>query len=147
MSHEEKGIAMPSALNQSVSSRSAHSSWKDKVSFWKRGSDAHTSQQKSLANAAAYIAYPQTYMLSNGKPVRMQRSYLPFAEEGYQQNVIAHRCVKLLAQAIANVPFQVKLSHKHQSVEADITHPVYRLLNRPMPGYSRSQWLEALVSQ
>lgn len=58
-----------------------------------------------------------------GRPVWSGRDYGAYARDGYGRNAVAHRCVRLLAEAAASVFFQV----------SPHTHPLARLLERPNP--------------
>ena len=70
-----------------------------------------------------------------GRAVWSKNDYESFAREAYVRNVIAHRCVQLIAQNAASVRPAVKV--KKRIVE---DHNSLSLLERPAPNRSR-QWL------
>jgi HK97 family phage portal protein len=81
---------------------------------------------------------------SVGQPVWTPRRYDSLAEEGYHQNVIVYRCVKLISQGIASVPFLLydrKKGHDHEISD----HPLLSLLKRPSPYQAGSSLMEAAV--
>lgn len=60
-----------------------------------------------------------------------QRHYKAFSDEAYRKNVIAYRCINLIAGAMASIDWQVykkQGAKKRKQVE---THPVLDLLARP----------------
>lgn len=63
-----------------------------------------------------------------GGPRWTTRNYHRLAEEGYRRNVIVHRCVRLIAESAAAVPWRLKRSG--QPLER---HPLLDLLARPNP--------------
>lgn len=56
------------------------------------------------------------------------RNYRRLAEEGYRKNVIVHRCVRLIAESAASVPW--RLTRHGKTIDR---HPLLDLLNRPNP--------------
>ena len=50
---------------------------------------------------------PLIALSSQGRPVWSQRDYAAFAREGFIGNPIAHRCIRLIAEAAASVPLDV----------------------------------------
>lgn len=63
---------------------------------------------------------------SNGQPRWAPRNYLTFAQQGYGQNAICYRCVRMIAEAAASLPFQL-----WQEGEIYENHPLLDLLARP----------------
>ncbi len=73
-----------------------------------------------------------------GQPVWSPRDVTAFAREGYLQNAIVHRCVRMVAEAAASVPL---LLYKG---DAELTtHPLLDLLARPNATQTRVDLLEA----
>ena len=72
----------------------------------------------------------------------MTRDYVKFSEEAYKRNVIAHRCMKMIAEGCASIPFTLKVQGK----DAQPDHPLLKLLNRPNPMMARSEFIEAVMS-
>ncbi len=69
------------------------------------------------------------------------RQYDRLADEGYRKNVIAYRCIRLIAQNAAAVPWIV-----YQNGREVEKHPLLDLLNRPNPGQGGAELFEALYS-
>jgi len=67
-----------------------------------------------------------------GRPVWPMRDSAAFAREGYAQNAVAYRCVRLIAEAAASAPLKV----------GPADHPLARLLARPNPEQTGIELLE-----
>jgi len=72
----------------------------------------------------------------------MSRNAQGFAEEGYQENVIAYRCVDLIAKAVASIPIKV-VDKNGNHLE---NHELQKLLNRPNPSEGYDDWVYRLVA-
>lgn len=68
-----------------------------------------------------------------GRPAWSTRDPSVFAREGYAQNAIAYRCVRMIAEAAASAPLKV----------GPTDHPLARLLSRPNPEQTGIELLEA----
>lgn len=77
-----------------------------------------------------------------GLPVWTERNYATFAEEAYQRNAIAFRCVKLIASGAAAVPW---LLYDRTGNEVE-THKLLELLANPAPMTSGSAFFEAVYA-
>ncbi len=66
------------------------------------------------------------------------RDYATFAREGYAQNAIVHRCVRMVAEAAASVPLLL-----YEREAELIEHPLLDLLRRPSPGMTGTDLLES----
>lgn len=95
----------------------------------------------------AFSRQPQTKSASGSPLVALQlgasarwtaRDYGALAREGYQRNAVAYRCVRLIAEAAASVPFCAR--RDGQCAGGD---PVQKLLQRPNPELSRAEFFEA----
>ncbi|MCH2038400.1 MAG: phage portal protein [Rickettsiales bacterium] len=87
----------------------------------------------------------QTFIQQPGKPVWMDREYSKFANEGYIKNVIAARCVQIIASGASNVKW--KLHRNSPNSKEDIKqHPILSLLKRPNPSMGGVALLESLYS-
>ncbi len=64
-----------------------------------------------------------------------------FAREGYAGNPVGYRCVSMIAQAVASIPWLA-----YEGVREVEDHPALALLHRPNPGQSGSELVEALIS-
>jgi HK97 family phage portal protein len=69
------------------------------------------------------------------------RDYASFAKEAYQQNPVAHRAVRLIAEAVAAVPLTVMID----GIERP-DHALARLIAAPNPRQARVALFEALTS-
>ena len=68
-----------------------------------------------------------------------KRDYAGLSREGYMANPVAHRAVKLVAEAIAGLPL---VAYEEGRERAD--HPALALMARPNPRQSGADFLEAL---
>jgi HK97 family phage portal protein len=73
-------------------------------------------------------AAPLLVQFSPHQPRFTPRQFDKLADEGYQKNVIAYRCIRLISQSAAAVPFVV---YKGKRRVED--HPLLDLLRRPNP--------------
>lgn len=94
-----------------------------------------------LAQAAGYApatkAAPTTVAFyGEGRPVWSAREPAAFAREGYARNAVAHRAVRLVAEAAASLPLTID--------GAEDTHPVLALLARPNPREGGARFLEGI---
>ena len=67
-----------------------------------------------------------------GRPVWSGRDYAAFARDGYARNAVAHRCVRLIAEAAASAALRV----------GPAGHPLARLLARPNPEQTGVELME-----
>ena len=89
--------------------------------------DAWQALWRTKQNAGA----PLLVRAGIGQPRFTPRRYDRLAEEGYQKNVIAYRCVRLIAQNAAAVPW--RLSRRRGGHRRLAEHPLIDLLSRPNP--------------
>ncbi len=73
-----------------------------------------------------------------GAPAWTPRDYVSLARAGYERNVIAYRCVRLVAEAAASAPLRVT---EGGAVMAD--HPLIALLAKPNPEQSGAELFES----
>jgi HK97 family phage portal protein len=73
-----------------------------------------------------------------GRPVWSPRDFSGFAREGFQTNPVAHRCLRLIAEAAAAVPWTALLEGR----EAAPGDPLARLLARPNERQGARAFLE-----
>jgi HK97 family phage portal protein len=91
-------------------------------------------QEKKRSAARALIA-----MTAPKGPVWTPRDYAALARAGFERNVIAYRCIRLVAEAAASAPLIV--------IDADgvaAAHPLKDLLERPNAEQSGAAFLESL---
>ena len=77
-----------------------------------------------------------------GQAVWTPRDYASLAKEGYQQNAIAFRAVKMVATCAAGVPLLL-FDRAGKEIES---HPLLDLLDRPSGAYSGAAFLEAVYA-
>ncbi len=80
---------------------------------------------------------PLIALNAHGQPVWTPRNYTALAKEGFMRNPVAYRCVRMIAEAAASIPFTLR----EGAVELD-THPLLELLKKPNPVMSGAQFLE-----
>lgn len=80
-------------------------------------------------------------LIAGHRPQWTPRDYGALAREGYQRNAIAHRCVRLVAQAVGEVRFT--LSEGGREIAA---HPLAELLAQPNARLSGTGLMEALAA-
>lgn len=102
--------------------------------LWARFFNRPTQVQNTKASAVGSLIALSTL----GRPVWTPRDYDRLAREGYEQNAVAFRCVRMIAEAAASVPWQLY----ENAVELD-EHPLLSLLARPNLGEGGVEFLEA----
>jgi len=93
---------------------------------------APTPDQKASATGALIA------LETLGQPAWAPRNYEAFAREGFMQNAIVYRSVRMIAEAAASVPL---LAYDGDD-ELD-THPLLDLIARPSPDHTSTDFLEA----
>lgn len=88
-------------------------------------------------SASAALVYLQTL----GRPVWTPRQYDKLAEEAYMKNVVAYRCVRMISEGAASVPWLLYEGEKELS-----EHPLLSLLARPNPMEGGSEFFERFYS-
>lgn len=73
-----------------------------------------------------------------GQAAWTTRDFASLAREGFQQNAIAYRCVRLIAESAAAVPFLL-----YEGARELDSHPLLQLLARPNSLQSGPEFLEA----
>jgi HK97 family phage portal protein len=94
------------------------------------------------------VANMITRVLSPGRPVWTDQKFTALAKEGYMQNVWAKRCIELIAQSVAGVPwvlYEVKANGEKVEIE-DPNHPYLKLLSRPNPTQGKAAFFESLTA-
>jgi HK97 family phage portal protein len=76
-----------------------------------------------------------------GRPQWTPRNYASLAKEGFGGNVVGYRCVRMIAEAVASIPVEMRLGKA-----AVDEHPLASLLARPNPAQSGREFIEALVA-
>ena len=79
-------------------------------------------------------------VMSPGQPVWTTRDYAKFAEEGYQKNVVANRCISSISEAVASVPLTFFKG------ETELTEtPLRKLLANPNPSQNYAEYVESKI--
>jgi HK97 family phage portal protein len=76
-----------------------------------------------------------------GKPVWSERNFKAFAKEGYTQNVIAYRAIRLIAENVASIQPLIYEGRRELS-----EHPFLTVLNRPNPWQGRADLIDAFTA-
>jgi len=87
----------------------------------------------------ASAAAPLLVQFGSNQAKFTPRQYDRLAEEAYQKNVIAYRCIRLISQNAASVPWLL-----YQGKKQLLDHPLLELLKRPNPMQSGSELFESL---
>jgi HK97 family phage portal protein len=90
--------------------------------------------------AKASATGPLIALHSMGQPVWSPRDYGSFAREGFMQNPIVHRSVRMIAEAVASVPLLL-----YSGSEEIERHPFLDLIARPNPNQCGPDLIEALT--
>ncbi|MHA7871152.1 MAG: phage portal protein [Hyphococcus sp.] len=89
--------------------------------------------EKKASAARALIALNRL-----GAPAWTPRDYASLARQGYEKNVVAYRCVRLVAEAAASAPLRVV-----ENGAALSEHPLLALFARPNPEQSGAELFES----
>ncbi|MBS0237296.1 MAG: phage portal protein [Proteobacteria bacterium] len=73
-----------------------------------------------------------------GEPVWAPRDYSAFAREGFMQNAIVYRSVRMIAEAAATIPLLL-----YEGVNEIEDHPLIDLIRRPSLDHTGTDFLEA----
>ena len=84
-------------------------------------------------------SHPRLAGAMEGVPVWSESDYGALAREGYQQNVIAYRCVSLIARNLASVSWRL-----HQGDDPIEDHSLLTLIQSPNPRQTGVSFLESL---
>lgn len=90
--------------------------------------------EKKASKARALVALSRP-----AAPVWTPRDYASLARAGFEKNVIAYRCIRLVAEAAAAVPLKVIEDGRIAS-----EHPLLDLLRHPNPEQSGAEFFESL---
>jgi len=98
---------------------------------------SRANQSTTPAETKASRAGPLVAMQMLGRPVWSGRDYASFAREGFERNPVVNRCVRLIAEAAASVPWL--LYEGRQELD---DHPLLEVLTRPNPAQGGGDLLE-----
>jgi len=75
---------------------------------------------------------------TNGRPVWTARNYAALAREGFAGNAVGYRCVRMISEAAASLPWLL-----YEGAAERDDHPLLRMLRRPNPGQSGRELMES----
>lgn len=96
-------------------------------------------ERPAAPEAKASRAGPLIALQGAGRPRWTPRDYAHLAEEGFTKNPVVYRCVRMIAEAAAST----RLAVFEDGARAD-EHAVARLLAKPNPEQSGTEWLEGV---
>ncbi|MEM7619803.1 MAG: phage portal protein [Pseudomonadota bacterium] len=99
--------------------------------YWENEQNNET-EQKASATSSIIAWHTQ------GQPVWTPRDYASLAKEGFMQNAIAYRCVRMIAETAASVPLKFLVNSQELT-----DHPLIALLNKPSPTECAADLFEA----
>ncbi|HSI42393.1 MAG TPA: phage portal protein [Xanthobacteraceae bacterium] len=79
-------------------------------------------------------------LVSGHRPRWTPRDYAALAREGYARNAVAHRCVRMLAEAVAAIPLTLM-----EGPREALAHPLLELLAQPNPRLGGAGLIETLT--
>lgn len=85
---------------------------------------------------------PMIALHRQGLPVWTPRNYAELAREGFARNAVAYRCVRLIAESAAALPWLLYERREGRTYELD-DHPLLALLAKPNPLQSGPELMEA----
>ncbi len=91
-------------------------------------------------HARTFLAYAPA-----GRAVWTPRQYDRFAREGYQKNVIAYRCIRMISEGAASVPWRLFRRRGGRLAALD-AHPLLALLKRPNPTHGGGRFRERVFA-
>ncbi|MGE0022762.1 MAG: phage portal protein [Hyphomicrobium sp.] len=101
-------------------------------------SRTHTAAPATANEAKASATGPLLVLETLGRPVWTPRDYEAFAREGFMQNAIVYRAVRMIAEAAASVPLLL-----YEGDDEHHEHPLLDLLARPSFDHTATDLLEA----
>ena len=84
------------------------------------------------------VTGPLIAFQSLGRPVWTPRDYASLAREGFAKNIVAYRCVRMIAEAAASVPWLLYEGRRELT-----DHPLLDLLARPNPAQDGASLMES----
>ena len=96
--------------------------------------------EKKSARTASALSSPTL-----GNPVWTPRRYDTFAREAYQRNIVSFRCIEMVSNAVASIPWRLSRATAKGRSEVLSSHPLLDLLSCPNPYQERSTFLKELI--
>ncbi len=110
--------------------------WKERFRGLFTGAHAPAGEAKA-SRAGSLVS-----MHAPGQPVWTPRNYQALVREGFARNPVGYRCVRMIAEAAASVPWLAYEGRRELN-----RHPLLDLLARPNPAQSGRSLLEHLYGQ
>ena len=96
-------------------------------------------EKKSQKNFSEIKAFYQPL----GKAVWSDRNYEVFAREAYIRNVVAYKCISMLAKNASSIPLLLYDKRTKKEIK---NHPLLDLLNNPNPTQNGCEFFESIYS-
>lgn len=90
-------------------------------------------------------AGPLFALFGSGRPTPTPRRYEKLAEEGFQKNAVVFRCVNLVSECAAAVPWTLFRRRGSGRERLDV-HPILTLLERPNPTQGGAAFFKAVYA-
>lgn len=90
---------------------------------WRRQAAPLVTPERKQAGGVGFVAL---HLQAEANWAR--RDYASLAREGFMRNPVAHRCVRMIAEAAASAPWLM-----YEGVEERSIHPLLDLMQRPNP--------------
>ena len=102
-------------------------------------------KKQKIAGQERY--FDRTYYLQNNtEPKWSSRNYETFAEEGYIKNVIAHRAISMISNAVSITPLFFEITDNSNKSELADNDNICLLIKRPNPTTNYMKFMEYVVS-
>lgn len=111
----------------------------EKLNFFEKFFLARLERKLSRTSGAVVTGIP-------GGVVWPDRDYENFAKETYMKNVIAFRCISIIARSAASVPWKLFKHIDEKKQEAVEGHYINAVLKRPNPRESFTTLVESIIS-
>jgi len=102
------------------------------------GRATHAATRAVAHEEKASATGPLIVLETLGRPVWAPRDYEAFAREGFMQNAVVYRAVRMIAEAAASVPLMLFEGDREHD-----DHPLLDLLARPSLDHTGADFLEA----
>lgn len=80
--------------------------------------------------------------IGNATPIWSDKNYQNFANETYLKNVIAYRCIDIIAKSVGSVDWKVFQRSSDGKRELVENHPINKILHRPNPSSGFSFFMQ-----
>lgn len=87
----------------------------------------------------------KAFIVNSGIASWSSKNYENFAGEGYAKNIIAYRCINLIAMAASFVPLKLYLMKAGEKIEAP-QHQILKLLNHPSAFETKMDFFQSIYS-